>query len=136
MTITAKTDLYTRITNRIVAELEAGKRPWLQPWCGEHAKGRIVRPLRHNGLPYKGINILNLWLAASGAGYDCPIWLTYKQSQELGGQVRKGEKGEMVVYANSVSKTQVNAKGEEVERDIHFLKGYTVFNSRQIDNLP
>jgi antirestriction protein ArdC len=111
MTAPAKTDLYTRITNRIIAELEAGKRPWLQPWSAEHAKGRIVRPLRHNGLPYK-------------------------QSQELGGQVRKGEKGELVVYADSISKTEVNAKGEEVERDIHFLKGYTVFNARQIDNLP
>jgi antirestriction protein ArdC len=136
MSTTAKPDLYSRITNRIIAELEAGKRPWLQPWSGEHAAGRIVRPLRHNGLPYKGINVLNLWLSASAAGYDCPMWLTYRQSQELGGQVRKGEKGEMVVYANSISRTEVNAKGEEVDRDIHFLKAYTVFNSRQIDNLP
>jgi antirestriction protein ArdC len=132
----AKTDLYARITNRIVAELEIGTRPWLKPWSAEHTAGRVTRPLRHNGLPYKGINILNLWLAASAAGYDSPIWLTYKQSQALGAQVRKGEKGETVVYADSVSKTEINAKGEEVERDIHFLKGYTVFNARQIDNLP
>ena len=50
MTITAKTDLYARITNRIVAELEAGTRPWLKPWNAEHAAGRVTRPLRHNGV--------------------------------------------------------------------------------------
>lgn len=136
MTAAGKTDLYTRITGRIVAELEKGCRPWLKPWNAEHAAGRITRPLRHNGASYRGINVLNLWIAATASGYDCPIWLTYRQSQELGGQVRKGEKGEMVVYADSLSKTEVNAKGEEVERDIHFLKGYTVFNARQIDDLP
>jgi len=136
MSTPAKTDLYARITDRIVAELEQGCRPWLKPWNTEHAAGRITRPLRHNGTPYRGINVLNLWIAATVSGYACPTWLTYRQSQELGGQVRKGEKGEMVVYADSVSKTEVNAKGEEVERDIHFLKGYTVFNPAQIDNLP
>ena len=46
-----KADLYTRITNRIIAELEAGTRPWLKPWNAEHAAGRITRPLRHNGIP-------------------------------------------------------------------------------------
>jgi antirestriction protein ArdC len=51
MTLAAKTDLYARITNRIVAELEAGTRPWLKPWNAEHASGRVTRPLRHNGTP-------------------------------------------------------------------------------------
>jgi antirestriction protein ArdC len=57
-----KADLYTRITNRIIAELEKGTRPWMQPWNAEHAAGRITRPLRHNGIPYGGINVLTLWL--------------------------------------------------------------------------
>ena len=104
--IVEKQDLYTRITNRIVAELEKGCRPWLKPWNAEHAAGRITRPLRHNGTPYRGINILNLWMAATASGYTCPIWLTYKQSQELGAQVRKGEKGELVVFASKISRTE------------------------------
>jgi antirestriction protein ArdC len=131
-----KLDLYTRITNRIVAELEKGCRPWLKPWNAEHAAGRITRPLRHTGAPYRGINILNLWMAATASGYACPIWLTYKQAQELGAQVRKGEKGELVVFASKFSRTEATEAGEEIARDISFLKGYTVFNAEQIDGLP
>jgi antirestriction protein ArdC len=55
-----KTDIYDRITGAIVAELEKGVRPWLKPWNAEHAAGRITRPLRHNGLPYQGINVVML----------------------------------------------------------------------------
>ena len=131
-----KQDLYTRITNRIIAELEAGTRPWLKPWNAEHAAGRITRPLRHNGIPYRGINVITLWMTATARGYACPIWLTYKQAQELGAQVRKGEHGELVVYADKITKTETTEKGDEVEREIPFLKGYTVFNAEQIDNLP
>ena len=54
-------DIYTRITGQIVASLEQGVRPWMKPWSGENAAGRITRPLRHNGTPYSGINILMLW---------------------------------------------------------------------------
>ncbi len=53
--------------------------------------------LRHNGLPYRGINVIMLWSASVVAGYACPRWLTYKQAQELGGNVNKGERGELVV---------------------------------------
>ncbi|HEX3885379.1 MAG TPA: zincin-like metallopeptidase domain-containing protein [Stellaceae bacterium] len=131
-----KTDLYTRITNRIIAELEAGTRPWLKPWNAEHAAGRITRPLRHNRIPYRGINVVTLWMTATARGYACPIWLTYRQALELGGQVRKGEHGELVVYANRITRTETGDQGEEIAREIPFLKGYTVFNAEQIDNLP
>jgi antirestriction protein ArdC len=131
-----KLDLYTRITNRIVAELEKGCRPWLKPWNAEHAAGRITRPLRHNGQPYRGINVLMLWDEAMTRGFACPIWMTYKQANELGGQVRKGEHGSLVVYADRMTRTDTNANGEEAEHSIPFLKGYTVFNCEQIDNLP
>ena len=47
-------DVYTKITSKIIADLEQGVRPWLRPWNPEHAAGRITRPLRHNGIPYKG----------------------------------------------------------------------------------
>jgi len=137
MTAPTKTnDIYSRITNRIIAELETGARPWLKPWNAEHAAGRITRPLRSNGIPYRGINVINLWLTATARGYACPIWLTFKQAQELGGHVRKGEHGELVVYANRITRTETTAKGEEIDREIPFLKGYTVFNAEQIEGLP
>ena len=131
-----QSDLYTRVTNTIVAHLEQGVRPWHKPWHAEHMAGRISRPLRGNGVPYQGINVLMLWAASVAKGYACPIWLTYRQAQELGGQVRKGEKSEQVVYADRFRKTETDANGDEVEREIPFLKAYCVFNAEQIDGLP
>ncbi|WP_036258259.1 ArdC family protein [Methylocapsa aurea] len=132
-----KTDIYQRVTNQIVASLETGIRPWMKPWSGEHAAGRITRPLRGNGVPYQGINVLMLWGAAMEKGYSAPIWMTFKQSLGLGGAVRKGEHGSLVVYASTFSRTEADeSTGEESERDIPFLKGYTVFNVEQIDGLP
>ena len=64
---TEKKDVYTRITNQIVSHLEKGVRPWVRPWNAEHAAGRITRPLRHNGKPYSGINVLSLWARRDGA---------------------------------------------------------------------
>ena len=136
MSNTEKQDIYTRITEKIVASLEAGVRPWIKPWSGENAAGRITRPLRHNGMPYSGINILMLWASAVEQGFASPSWMTFKQALELNANVRKGEKGSLVVYANSVTKTEQNDAGEDVEREIHFLKGYTVFNCDQISGLP
>ena len=129
-------DVYSRITDKIVADLEQGVRPWFKPWNADHAAGKITRPLRHNGIPYKGINVIMLWSAATVKGYACPLWLTFKQALELGGNVKKGETGELVVYANSITKTETDEKGEETEREIPFLKGYTVFNAEQCENLP
>jgi antirestriction protein ArdC len=129
-------DVYSRVTDKIIADLEQGVRPWMKPWNGEHAAGRITRPLRCNGIPYKGINVVMLWAASVDKGYSCPIWLTFKQALELGGCVRKGEKGELVVYADRIIRAETNDKGEDVERQIPFLKGYTVFNAEQCENLP
>ena len=117
-----KTDIYQRVTDQIVASLETGIRPWMKPWSGEHAAGRITRPLRGNGIPYQGINILMLG-AALEKGYSAPIWMTFKQASELKANVRKGEKGSLVVYANSITRTEEDAKGEETEREIHYMKG-------------
>lgn len=131
-----KKDVYTRVTERIIADLEQGVRTWLKPWHSEHAAGRITRPLRHNGKPYNGINILLLWGEALAKGYAAPIWMTFKQAQELGGHVRKGERGSLVVYANRITKTETNDAGEDTEREIPFMKGYTVFNVEQVEGLP
>ena len=94
------------------------------------------RPLRHNGQPYSGINVLMLWAEASEKGYSAPIWMTFNQATELKANVRKGEHGSLVVYANSIKRKEETEDGEDEEREIHFLKGYTVFNVEQIDGLP
>ena len=126
-------DVYTRITDKIIASLEQGVRPWIKPWDAEQAAGRIARPLRHNGQPYSGINILMLWAASIEQGFAAPMWMTFKQAQELNAHVKKGEKGSLVVYANTITKTEEDGNGKDVEREIPFMKGYTVFNVEQID---
>lgn len=134
---TSRPDVYSRITGKIIADLEQGVRPWMKPWNAEHTAGRICRPLRHNGQPYSGINILMLWSSAMDSGFSAPIWMTYRQAQELDAQVRKDEKGELVVYANTITRTEVDeTTGDELEQTIPFMKGYTVFNVEQIEGLP
>ena len=128
--------IYARITERIVADLEKGVRPWVQPWSAGNTTGRITRPLRHNGEPYTGMNVLLLWSEGLARGFTSSIWMTYKQSIELGGHVRKGESGSTVIYASRFTKTETDEHGGEVERDIPFLKTYNVFNVEQIEGLP
>jgi len=90
-----KFDVYAHVTETIIAEIEAGTPPWRKPWTGS-ASG-IALPTRHNGEEYRGINILMLWVMAAKHGYVSSRWMTYKQAQELGGQVRKGETSSTVV---------------------------------------
>ena len=103
-TTASRADVYTRVTNKIIAELEHRVRTWTKPWSMTHTAGRITRPLRQSGQPYRGVNVLLLWAEAVANGYAAPIWMTYKQSNALSGQVRKGERGTMVVYADRFTK--------------------------------
>jgi antirestriction protein ArdC len=116
-----RTDVYQKITDQIVAALENRVRPWHQPWNAEHSAGRITRPLRGNGIPYQGINVLMLWSAAIDKGYAAPIWMTFKQAIELKACVRKGEHGSLVVYADKIIRTETTDSGEEAERAIPWL---------------
>jgi antirestriction protein ArdC len=108
----------------------------LDCWNADNAGERITRPLRHNGTPYHGINVLLLWGEAVAKGYGSATWMTYKQADELGSRVRRGEHGSMVVFADRFTKTETDDHGEEIERDIPFMKAYTVFNVEQIEDLP
>ncbi len=129
-------DVYARVTDRIIADLDKGIRPWMKPWHSEHAAGKITKPLRHNGTPYRGINILLLWGEAMAKGYTAPIWMTFKQALEFDAHVRKGEHGSLVVFANTVTRTERDENGDDVEREIPFMRAYTAFNVEQIDGLP
>lgn len=133
-----KQDVYERVTNKIIAALESGTRPWIRPWGDvlTPSMTNSVRPLRSNMKPYRGINVVMLWSEAYSKGYTNPIWLTYKQAQEFKCNVRGGEHGSLVVYADRFKKTEV-IDGEQVEKSIPFMRGYTVFNIQQIEgDLP
>lgn len=128
-------DIYTRITDQIVAELEKGNLVWRKPWSSEHLAGQVTRPLRHNDVPYSGINTIVLWATAASRGYSSPYWMTYKQATDLKAQVRKGEKGTSVVYADKMVKEETDDDGNTEQRRIPYLKVYTVFNADQIEGL-
>jgi antirestriction protein ArdC len=131
-----RADVYARVTDAIVADLETGVRPWTKPWSAEHLAGKISRPLRATGQAYTGINVILLWTEAVARGFAAPIWITFRQAQALGAHVRKGERGATVVYANRITRTEAGDDGEAVERSIPFLKAYTVFNVDQVEGLP
>lgn len=133
---TSDSDLYTRVTHQILADLAQGVRPWTRPWASAHPAGSITRPLRHNLIPYSGINTLLLWARAIQAGYGAPIWMTFRQALALGGGVRRGEKATTIVYANRLTKSETGEDGQDEQRSIPFLKAYAVFNIEQIDGLP
>lgn len=132
-----RADVYDRVTRTIVEELEKGVRPWHKPWNGNLAADRISRPLRSNGIPYRGINIIMLWCAAMERGFSAPMWMTYKQAVEAGAHVRKGETATHIVYASTITRTGEDAEsGEGTAQEIPFMKGYSVFNVEQIEGLP
>jgi antirestriction protein ArdC len=130
----ARRDIAAEITAKILVELEAGVMPWRKPWDG--ARTGAVLPRRATGENYRGVNVILLWSAAIERGYLSPYWLTFNQAVKLGASVRKGERGEVVVYYGHGKRTRINEGGAEVEDPFRFLKWYVVFSADQIDNLP
>ena len=124
--------IYDKVTNTVIRLLERGVKPWTQPWTGGVGGGM---PLRHNGQGYRGINVLILWGEAQEAGYASPYWMTYRQAQELGGQVRKGEHSAEVVYYGTAIKNDEEAGDDDGQRVFRFLRTFNVFNAEQIDGL-
>ena len=94
-----RADLYRQVTERIIAELEAGRLPWVQPW-GTKGLGPCLPHNAQTLRPYSGINILLLWGAAQERGFAAQAWLTFRQALGAGGSVRKGEQGTTVFYAD------------------------------------
>lgn len=127
-----KFDTYQDVTDAIVTQLEAGTKPWVKRWNG----GSVHSPRRANGKHYRGINVLLLWASASAQGFTADRWLTFKQAIDLGGNVRKGEKGTRIVFFKTLDVTKQNAAGEDEARRIPLLRTYTVFNASQCEGLP
>ncbi|MFZ2031625.1 MAG: zincin-like metallopeptidase domain-containing protein [Vitreimonas sp.] len=130
----ARRDVAADITAKILAELEVGVLPWRKPWDG--ACIGLVLPRRATGENYRGVNVIILWSAALERGYASPYWLTFNQAVKLGANVRKGERGEVVVYYGQGKRERVDEAGGVVEDAFRFLKWYVVFSADQIDNLP
>ena len=131
---TERKDIYQEVTNKIIAGLENGRRPWFCPW--EKSGGLPIRPTRSTGEEYRGINVLLLWDAAAEQGYNSSYWFTFQQAKKLNASVRKGEKSTTIFYAGAIEKTDIDdATGEEFESRIPFLKSYAVFNACQIEGL-
>jgi antirestriction protein ArdC len=132
--------LYEEITSKIIAELEAGRLPWVQPWGSAGVRAPVGLPKNAaTGRTYSGINVLILWAAVVENGFAGQSWLTYRQAAGLGGHVSKGERGTTVVYADRFVPDDVRdrarERGEE-PRGIPFLKRFTVFNVEQCQGLP
>ncbi|MBL4918655.1 ArdC family protein [Szabonella alba] len=136
----ARSSLYDDITSKIIAELEQGRLPWVQPWGTAAAKAPLAMPRNAaTARQYSGINVLILWGAVIQHGYPTQHWLTFRQALSLGGNVRKGERGTTVVYADRFTpedeKRRAREMGDEPGR-IPFLKRFTVFNAAQCEGLP
>ncbi len=100
-----RADVYSRITDEIVAAIEVGAGKWKMPW---HHDGSVTsRPINlASKKPYRGINILALWAVAERCGYAKGLWGTYRQWQAEGAQVRKGEHGSTVVLWKQFGATE------------------------------
>ncbi|KIT16596.1 DNA primase TraC [Jannaschia aquimarina] len=131
-------DIRQHITDRIIAQFEAGAPPWRQPWTGTRAVAGF--PLRHTGEGYKGINILILWATADAKGYASDRWMTFNQARQLGGAFRKGERAAKSVFYESIEPVGDAPEQDTADagnaRRVHFAKVYNVFNADQIEGLP
>jgi antirestriction protein ArdC len=130
--------LYAEVTARVIAELEQGRLPWVQPW-DDAACGCSMPENGATGRRYSGINVLILWSALIERGYRSQRWLTFRQALRLGGNVRRGEKGTVVCYADRFTPRAEEERARDEDRDarqIAFLKRFTVFNVDQCDGLP
>ncbi|MER8458326.1 zincin-like metallopeptidase domain-containing protein [Mesorhizobium sp. M1300] len=131
-----RADIYARITNQIIAAIEAGAGEFVMPW---HHDGTVTaRPTNvASGKAYRGVNTLALWAAAQSGGYPNGLWGTYRQWQALGAQVRKGESSTTVVFWGQIG-GNTDDEGDDSpsdagERRRLFARGYSVFNCAQVD---
>ena len=129
---TDKTNIYQVITAKIVAMIESGHADYKAPWHAPGAAGLPLNAATH--AEYRGANILSLWIDAQLRGYPLAVWASYRQWQGLGAQVRKGEKGSIVVFYKRVETTSPDAEDHDKAGKLKFLaRASHVFNAAQVD---
>jgi len=127
-----KRDLYTEVSERILTELQRGALPWIKPWSA--TPGQNVPQNAVSNRSYSGCNVILLWLARN-RGWATPRFLTFRQAQQAGGHVRRGEHGTKVYFVKQLRVE--DGEGEQAEtRLVPLLREYTVFNVSQCDGLP
>ena len=124
LSASSRGSVYEQITERVMALLEKGTVPWRKPW---NAQSGLPRNLLSKK-PYRGINVFLL----HAMNYESPFWLTFRQAQELGGRVRKGEKACPVVFWKQ---HEVEDKETGEKERIPMMRFYHVFNVAQVDGL-
>ena len=133
-----RVNLYDEVTARIITELEAGRLPWVQPWGKSGGTGPGLPRNALTARSYSGVNVLILWGAVIEHGWPSQSWLTFRQAQDAGGRVRKGEHGVTVVYADrftpEAEKERASREGGD-PKAVPFLKRFTVFNVAQCEGL-
>jgi antirestriction protein ArdC len=118
--------VYGIITDKIIKSLEAGVIPWRKPWAGSSYEPKNLISQK----TYTGINFFLL----SMASYSSPFFITYKQAKDLGGNVKKGEKGWQIIFAKHVNEKKDNA-GNTEKNGYSMMRYYAVFNIDQCENI-
>lgn len=118
--------VYSIVTEKILEALDKGVVPWRRPWGGKQLMPKSATTGKH----YRGINVWLLFVSAECHGYESPWWVTYKQAQALGGQVKKGEKSTLVTFWK-----EWTPKDAEEDEKIPVLRYFNVFNAAQCDGL-
>jgi len=114
-------EVFTKVTDKLIQAMENGVVPWAKPW----------RPaMSVHGHVYRGINAIVLGFS----GYASPIWLTFNQAKQLGGSVRKGEKGTPVLLWKRSEKARIDAETGEETRGF-YATTFTVFNLEQTEGV-
>jgi antirestriction protein ArdC len=123
-------DIAQQVTDRIIAELEAGAAPWVKPWKPDSSADKSIV----SGKPYQGINRLLLAMSSMAGGFSSPYWATFKQWKERGAHVKKGSTGTQIIFYSPIEKTvtdQVTGEAEQVSYAV--LKSFYVFNADQVE---
>ena len=125
-----RADVYQKVTDQIIAAIEQGVDAWQMPWH----RSATTPTNALTGKAYRGVNVLSLWATAASNNYRSGISATYAQWQELGAQVRKGEKSAFIVFWKFPNRVEETEESEEEEnRRGPIARGYNVFNADQVD---
>src|SRR5690625_4040467 len=129
-----KKDLKQTITNRIISLMEKGPEAWQKTWKDAAAAGLPSSAITNQ--PYRGINVLVLWSHRMEQGFQSNRWMTYKQAQSVGGQVREGERSVTCIYFQMIEKKKAKNLSEDKKEFFPLMRAFNLFNLDQIDNVP
>ncbi len=129
---TSNQDIYQSVTTSIIELLEqVSVEDYQAPFASLAAQGLPYNPVTKKH--YQGINIPYLWITQQKRGYLSNQFASFKQWQEMGAKVKKGERGSRIIFYKTLIKSDTNEQGEEATSKIPMLRLYTVFNAAQVE---